>query len=194
MITTTLSPARNLPATARRNRAFTLVEVMVSATIASFILAAVITTFLFMGRSGANVQHYSDMEGQARKALEVFAQDVRQASAIAWTSNQNVLLKVNGIDIRYSYASGVFTRTNTSNGVAVNLMTGVSTFEFLAYKISDPVNPLPLVTATDLTNAGKQTKQLQISLEARRQSTTVVAATNTVLSARFILRNKKVTA
>lgn len=194
MTTTTLSPVRNLPAGSRRNRAFTLVEVMVSATIASFILAAVITTFLFMGRSGANVQHYSDMEGQARKALEVFAQDVRQASAIAWTSNQNVLLTVNGTGIRYSYASGVFTRTNTSNGAAVNLMTGVSTFEFIAYKISDPVNPIPLATATDLINAGKQTKQLQISLEARRQSTTVVAATNTVLSARFILRNKKVTA
>jgi hypothetical protein len=167
---------------------------MVSATIASFILAAVITTFLFMGRSGANVQHYSDMEGQARKALEVFAEDVRQASAIAFTSNQNVLLTVNGTGIRYSYASNTLTRTNTSSGVAVNLMTGISSFEFIAYKLSDPTNPLALTTAAELTTAGKQTKQLQISLEARRQSTTVVAATNTVLSARFILRNKKVTA
>lgn len=192
MTTTTLSPVRDLPAGSRHNRAFTLVEVMVSATIASFILAAVITTFLFMGRSGANVQHYSDMEGQARKALELFAEDVRQASAIAWTSNQNVLLTVNGTGIRYSYASNILTRTNTSSGAATNLVTGISSFEFRAYNITGAA--LPLVTATDLTNAGKQTKQLQISLEARRQSTTVVAATNTVLSARFILRNKKVTA
>lgn len=172
----------------------TLVEIMIGATIGSFVLTAVLTTFLFMGRSGTNVQHYSDMEGQARKALELFAEDVRQASAIAWTSNQDVLLTVNGTGIRYSYASNTLTRTNTSSGVASNLMTGISSFEFLAYKISDPVNPLPLTTAAELITAGKQTKQLQISLEARRQSTTVVAATNTVLSARFILRNKKVTA
>ncbi len=194
MTTITPSPARNPLPARRRLRGMTLVEVMISATIGSFVLTAVITTFLFMGRSGANVQHYSDMEGQARKALELFAEDVRQASAIAWTSNQNVLLTVNGAGIRYSYASNTLTRTNTTSGVASSLMTGISSFEFLAYKISDPVNPLPLTTAAELTTAGKQTKQLQISLEARRQSTTVVAATNTVLSARFILRNKKVTA
>lgn len=198
MTTITPSPARKRQPALRRVRGMTLVEIMIGATIGSFVLTAVITTFLFMGRSGANVQHYSDMEGQARKALEIFAQDVRQANAIAWTSNQDVLLtlSIGGVStgIRYSYAGGTFTRTNTVSGAAVDLMTGISSFEFIAYKISDPVNPLPLVTATDLTNAGKQTKQLQISLEARRQSTTVVAATNTVLSARFILRNKKVTA
>jgi type II secretory pathway pseudopilin PulG len=176
----------------RRLRGMTLVEIMIGATIGSFVLTAVITTFLFMGRSGANVQNYSDMESQARKALELFAEDVRQASAITWTSNQNVLLTVNGNGIRYSYAGGVFTRTNTASGAASNLITGIHSFEFMAYNITGAT--LPLVTATDLTNAGKQTKQLQISLEARRKSTTVVAATNTVLSARFILRNKRVTA
>jgi len=176
----------------RRVRGMTLVEVMVSATIGAFVLTAIITTFLFMGRSGTNVQHYSDMENQARKALEMFAEDVRQASVIVWTSNQNVLLTVNGSGIRYSYASNILTRTNTTSGVATNLVTGISSFEFKAYNITG--TELALVTATNLTDAGKQTKQLQISLEARRQSTTVVAATNTVLSARFILRNKKVTA
>lgn len=192
MTTTTLLPAHNVPVAPRPTRGFTLVEVMVSATIASFILAAVITTFLFMGRSGANVQHYSDMEGQARKALEVFAQDVRQASTITWTSNQNVTLRVNGSDIMYAFAGSTFFRRNVSSGTQIDLVTGVSSFSFNAYNITG--TSLPLSTATELTNAGKQTKQLQISLEARRQSTTVVAATNTVLSARFILRNKRVTA
>jgi hypothetical protein len=170
----------------------TLVEIMIGATIGSFVLTAIITTFLFMGRSGANVQHYADMEGQARKALEMFAQDVRQASAITWTSNQNVLLTVSGTGIRYSFSGSTFTRTNTSSNVATDLVTGVSSFSFNAYNITG--TSLALSTATDLTNAGKQTKQLQISLEARRQSSTAVATTNTVLSARFILRNKRVTA
>ena len=48
--------------------------------------------------------------------------------------------------------------------------------------------------AAELAAAGTNTKQLQISLQASRTNQTVVAATNTVLSARFILRNKIVTA
>jgi Tfp pilus assembly protein PilW len=170
----------------------TLVEIMIGATIGSFVLTAVITTFLFMGRSGANVQHYSDMEGQARKALEMFAQDVRQASAISWTNNQTVTLTVSGSGILYGFSGTTFYRRNVSSGVQTDLVTGVSSFSFNAYNITGA--SLPLVTATDFTNAGKQTKQLQISLEARRQSSTAVATTNTVLSARFILRNKRVTA
>jgi len=53
---------------------------------------------------------------------------------------------------------------------------------------------MPLSTAAERTAASSSTKQLQITLEATRTNTTVVAATNTVLSARFILRNKIVTA
>ena len=51
-----------------------------------------------------------------------------------------------------------------------------------------------VTTVAERSTASSSTKQLQISLEASRSNTTVVAATNTVLSARFILRNKIVTA
>src|ERR1700754_1347614 len=104
MTTTTPSRTRNAPARARRG-GFTLVETMVGATLASFILAGVLSAFLFMGRSGANLRNYSDMEAQSRKALEYFAEDVRQASAIAWTSNVNVTLTVNTASIVYFYDS-----------------------------------------------------------------------------------------
>ena len=46
---------------------------------------------------------------------------------------------------------------------------------------------------SDLAQAAQVTKQLQISLRASRTTATVATATNTVLSARFILRNKHVT-
>ena len=72
MITTT--PPRTLRPRNRQRRAgrraFTLVEVMISATLAAFILAGTLSTFLFLGRSGANIRNYSDMESQARKGLE----------------------------------------------------------------------------------------------------------------------------
>lgn len=192
---TITTPSRILDSARQRSGAgFTLVEVMVSATLASFILAGILTVFLFLGRSGANVRNYSDMESQARKALEVFAEDVRQASSITWSSETQFSIVVNAVSITYEYetANGLFTRTAAT--IKRTLISGISsgTFTFRAFNITG--TELPLATAANRAAASSDTKQLQISLEASRTNSTVVAATNAVLSARFILRNKIVTA
>lgn len=204
---TTITPPlpRSLDAPAARSRrGFTLVEVLISAGLVGFILTGVMTTFLFLGRSGANLQNYNDMESQARKALELFAQDTRQASSITWTSNNELTLVVDSTNITYRYASERFTR----NGVV--LLSGVvapvartsetdttCTPFFRAYDING--NQIKAIeyaspSATVRAAAGKSTKQLQISLEASRTTRTVARATNLVLSARFVLRNKRITA
>lgn len=191
MTTTTLSPTHSA---AMRRRGFTLAEAMIGTSIASFVLAGVLSTFLFMGRSGANLRNYTDMETQARKSLELFAEDVRQASSITWSSNASVTLTVNTNPIRYYYDSGTgkFYRRTLSG--TTTMISGIASgsFAFKAYNVAG--GELPLATAANLTAAGSSTKQLQISLEAQRSDRTTVAATNLVLSARFILRNKIVTA
>jgi len=179
---------------------FTLVELMIGASLASFILAGVLSTFLFLGRSGANVQNYNDMEAQARKALELFAEDTRQASGVTWGSDANTVALTVGLNtITYQYNPGarrfarqeVVTATSVVTSTRV-LVTGITTFTFTPYNISG--NAIPISTTAERTAANGTTKQLQISLESSRTNTTVVAATNTVLSARFVLRNKRVTA
>jgi type II secretory pathway pseudopilin PulG len=175
-------------------RGFTLVEVMIGATLSSFVLLAVLTAFLFMGRSGANLRNYSDMESQARRALEVFAEDVRQASAISWTDSSTVTLTVNSASVMYYYDSGngnFYRRTASGTQTIISGITSGS-FSFKAYNVAG--TEMPLATAANLTAASSSTKQLQISLEAARSTRTVTSATNLVLSARFILRNKIVTA
>lgn len=189
MTTITPSPARKPHSL---TRGFTLVELMIGAGLSSFILAGVLSSFLFIGRSGANVQNYNDMESQARKALESFAEDTRQASGIVWNSAVSVGLTVNGATVTYAYDSAAKTFSRTAASTTRTLVSGITSFNFSAYNISGTA--LSLASAADLTAANGTTKQLQISLEAARTSTTVVAATNTVLSARFIMRNKKVTA
>jgi prepilin-type N-terminal cleavage/methylation domain-containing protein len=178
----------------RGQRGFTLVEVMISAAIGSAILAAVLSTFLFLTRSGANLRNYSDMESQARKALEVFAEDVRQASSISWTSNTCCTVKVNTIPITYCYSSSDGTFTRTVGTAVTSLITGITSgsFSFKAYNVAG--TEMPLATSANLAAATLSTKQLQISLEATRNTQTVTSATNLVLSARYILRNKIVTA
>ena len=188
MITSTLQPPRsNSGPRSRRARGFTLVEVLIGAGLAAFILTAVMTTFLFLGRSGVNIQNYNDMESQSRQALEQFAQDVRQASAITWYSSTSVLLTVDSSPIIWVYDSNTLYR-RSSTGTR-RMISGIATFNFKAYTITGTE-----LSLADLAAAGRQTKQLQISLEAQRTSTTVARATNLVLSARYILRNKRVTA
>lgn len=204
MITTTPSP---IDARLRRKRAgFTLVEIIIGSTISMFVLAGVLSTFVFLGRSGVIMQHYNDMEAQARKSLEVFAEDARQASSITWTDSNTLTLTVNNLPVVYGYVSEKRLFYRTFNGATRSLVTGVTQFEFKAYSITGNVLALgtdPALSAgakaTQLTTAGQSTKQLQISLLAARfmdfqSQEKNIGASNTVLSARFILRNKRVTA
>lgn len=191
MITTTHSPAPvHKPA---RKRGFTLVEIMIAAGISAFVLTGVMTTFLFLGRSGATFQNYNDMESQARRALELFAQDVRQASAITWNAETTVTLTVNGVTVTYSHTGSDFTRQINGGATGV-LISGITsgTFSFRAFNIDG--DELPLSTAAERTAANTSSKQLQISMQSERSRRTLATATNTVLSARFILRNLIVTA
>lgn len=186
MTTTIDSPARD----ARRPvRGFSLVEMLIGSTLAGIILTAVVSTFIFLGKSGVNVQNYNDMEAQARRSLEEFAQDVRQASAITWSTSTNITLVVDSTNITWSYASGSLTR-QVGTAAARTVISNITSFQFVAFKLSDPSTPIDL---TDLAAAGRLTKQLQISLEIERRSVTAARATNLVLSARYILRNKRIT-
>jgi hypothetical protein len=55
-----------------------------------------------------NVQNYNDMESQSRRALELFAQDTRQASSLTWNSAASVTLVVDSSTITWTHAGGVF--------------------------------------------------------------------------------------
>lgn len=191
MITTTLSPVPN--SRPNRVRGFTLVEMMVAGGISAIVLTGIMTTFLFLGRSGARFQNYNDMEAQSRRTLELFAQDVRQASSITWNSDTSLTLTVNGLTVSYASSGGNFTR-QINGGAVGNLITGITanTFSFRAFNLDG--DELPLSTAAERTAANNTTKQVQISMQTERSQQTLAVATNTVLSARFILRNVIVTA
>jgi hypothetical protein len=172
---------------------------MVSAGLAGFLLLAVMTGFLFIGRTGANMQNYVEMEAQARRAIERFAEDVRMAQEVTWNSPTSLTLTVpttSGSTTTYAYAydasTGAFNRT--ADGATTSLITGIASgsFVFTAYKIN--TSSINLTDSSTLAAASALTKQIQISLRTIRSTRTVTDATNAVISARFILRNKKATA
>lgn len=168
-----------------------MVEVMIAATLGTVIIAAVMSTFLMLGRSGANAANYSMMESQARRALEEFSQDVRMASAITWTSNTSITLTIpnnytptSGV-VTYAYDSTnqIFYRTpkdsTSAAGTRTNLIRNVATFSYSRYDRID-----------NASTADTTTKRIQLSMTARTTTRTVPGASNIILSASYILRNK----
>lgn len=192
------------------NRGFTLVEIMIGASIGAFILTGVMTTFILTGKNGVNAANYVEMESDANKGLEIFAREIRMASSVSSPSTTSVTLGIPdattssttaAYTVTYAFDSTnkKFTRTITSGTgpsslPTGNLMSGVQslTFKYYSYIASDGyINGSQIDnTISSPSSSISQIKQIELTLTAQRSSTTVVTATNNVLSARFILRNK----
>jgi hypothetical protein len=180
-----------------RCEAFTLVEVLIGAILGTMVLAGVMSTFLMLGRSGANIANYSMMETQSRRALEELSQDLRMANNVTWNSPQSITLLVP--DTYTSLASPVtyvsYTYAYDSATKEFYRKAGVASASTPRTILVRSVASCVFARFDRLNNATTNplaTKRIQLTLVAERKSQTVAAATNTILSASYILRNRLV--
>jgi Tfp pilus assembly protein PilW len=187
--------------------------VLISAGISSVILAGVLSTFVMMGRTGANAQNYTELEAEARKALELFSREVRLAYAVTAYSTTSVTLSISdntssrtgtgtgAYSVTYTFDTGSnsFTRTgppasnpagaSSTTTLISNVLqiTGVNPFNYYRFVTSGGYQTgFTTNTAANTT----EIKQIELNFVAQRKNNTVAAATDKVLSARYILRNK----
>lgn len=193
MTSTTHSPVLER-GTPRSSRGMTLVEIIIGMTLASVLMTAVLSSALYLARSGIALSNYTEMETQARLSFERFAEDVRQASDLVWDSDTQVSLTVGTATVIYGYDAARRTVYRETGGVRRTLLDGIESFTFTGYAITGAPIVFTASNPASRLQASHDTKQLQVSMRAVRTRATVATATNTVLSARFILRNKKVTA
>jgi Tfp pilus assembly protein PilW len=195
----TTSTLRTKAADRRRRGGFTLVELAVATGLASVVLTGIVSSFVLVGKNAYNAANYSVMEMESRRALQTFTQEARMADNVTWNSGNSVTLSVitdtTSYLVTYTYDNATSGSTskcfyrrrgNTSSTEPIQvLVRNVTDFAFRRYKV---VNGADFNAANDL-----ETKQLQITLRTVRTGTTTVNATNAVLSARVVLRNKPVT-
>jgi prepilin-type N-terminal cleavage/methylation domain-containing protein len=205
------SPISSTPRIKRAGlRGFTLVEVLISSALASVIFLGVLTTFLMMGRNGVNLQSYTELEAQARKALELFSREVRLAYAVTAYSSTSVSLSIpdtsaSRTTLLYSVTYTFDTTNNrfTRTGPPADNPAGTSATTTLISNVrqlsgTNPFNYYRYVTGggyatgytTNTAANATEIKQIEINFVAQRSNTTVVTATDKVMSARFIVRNK----
>lgn len=203
-----------------RRAAFTLSEVIIGATISSFLMLGVLTTFLFMGRTSANTLNYTEIEAKARKALEMFSREVHNACDVTSYSSTSVTLTIpdttsapkgtgtGSYSVTYTFDATNKTLTRTGPPIdnptgtvssstlisGVQLIPGSSSFLNYYRYVRQTTYPLGQGYvdgfSTNTATNSLEIKQIEVTFVLQKQSVTVAAATNKVLSARFILRNK----
>jgi hypothetical protein len=179
--------------TVSRRSGFTLTEVIMAATLTVVAVSGTLSTTMMIVRSGHNISNYTDMESESRKSLDLFGQDVRMAQEIIWHDANRITLTIptnstGGTDTcTYAYDAAAKTFSRTQGGITTILLSGIETCTLAGYKQNGDLAD----TGTWATIAN-DTKQLQLSVSSKRSQGTQVSSTQKIISARFILRNKRV--
>jgi len=205
-----------LPIKRNSKSGFTLIELLVSAGLSAFILVGVLTSFLMLGRVSKNIQNYTEIEATARKSLEIMSREVRSAYNVAagYTGTSVTLMIPDSSSNRTALAYTVTYAYDASNsritravnsGTPVSFVTGVQRLSsattddpFQYYRFNNTTYPTPgqgYVNgySSNTVAIGSPTsaiQQIEVKFIVKRQSATVTGATNKVLSARFVIRNK----
>jgi hypothetical protein len=186
---------------ARRTRAFSLVEVLVAASVGSIVLAGVLAAFLMLVRSGVRVSNYSTMETQTRRAFEQLGIDSRMANKIVshftGSTITSFTLTVPSHDLgnqrEVTYGFDTSDATNMKFFMVpggdpsvttgrLNLVTNVTNLTFLRYDSTSNLIP-------DSTTNDDAVKHIQVSISVSRSATGVAAATQVIRSSAFTMRN-----
>jgi prepilin-type N-terminal cleavage/methylation domain-containing protein len=195
---TTISPAIKRPAP--RTRGFTLPEVLIATTLSVVAMGGILSTSLMISRTGYRVEQYTDMENESRKSLEQFGQDVRMAQDVAWHDANSLTLTIpvgpTGSSTRtcsYAYDATARTFSRVEAGKTTILLTGIRDCTLMGFKINGDPTHTSSTPASTWGVISNSTKQLQLSVSSDRSQTANVNTSQKVISARFILRNKRVT-
>jgi hypothetical protein len=162
------------------------------------VLVSVLGTFMVFARGANGVAAYTDMSHQSRKALELFARDLRAAEDVIKADQYTLSIVIpeddfyNGESVEYVFDLdfGIFSRIEydkdgnlTSNDI---LLDGVEQFMFGFY---DPLGQKLEYSQESLLLA---IKSVQIDSEMLR-NISQTAATDYIISARFMMRNRALT-
>ncbi len=184
----------------RASKGFTLVEVLIGATLSAMVMAAVFSSYIYLGRNLARLANQQTLETEARRALGYFAQDAEQATGIDSTGiSPKVLPDATKVTltlpstsavatnyVTYTYDSTAATLTRTpADGTAQVLLRNITTLTLSYYDSSGN----KYTSYTDYL-AGIKQLSLEFSTQTGSAPNGTRTVVNQVASGRLILRNR----
>lgn len=180
---------------------YTLVELLVGVSLSLVVLAAVLSTYTFLGRNLIRLANQQGLDAEARRALDYFKQDTRMASAITNPSETALTFtrstSTGNTTATYNYystattvgglaiAAGSLTRTTPASSTPLILLRNLQTFSFTYYNGSD-------VGVTDFTNKISSIKKVAVTFTSQTGDATLGTLTPVYKGAspRLSIRNK----
>ncbi len=164
---------------------FSVMELMLAIAIGGILLAGAASTINLWARSSMSVGNYADMSGSCRRALDVFAMDVRMATDVSVSTASTFTFTAfdsgtSTVSVSYVFDDANDTVTRTYDGESRIILEDVDQF---AFDYSD----LNLAT----TNNPLSVKVVQIEAILQKQVLNL-SNTDEIISARFMLRNRRV--
>lgn len=168
----------------RRSAGLTLIEVLVSTGLLGTLMAAVLSSFVFMLRGEQSLANYTTMNSEARQLLELMSRDAKSAVAVTNFTSTSLTLTVPSnksggtTDVTYEFDAGTNSFIREIGGATRTLVSDVDSFAFRY-----------LNSQNSVTTSLAELKQVQLSLRIVR---TVSLATTSqyVISAQYTLRAK----
>jgi prepilin-type N-terminal cleavage/methylation domain-containing protein len=180
-------------------RGFTLVEVMIAMALASVLMAAVLTTYNFLGRQLARLTSFQALENESRKALAYLSRDFRLAQSVkTGTSPTSHSLTLVLPDGEVSYEFDPDTRAlqrRATFGISPNLtLLGTTSCQCTAFALQyfTTTDGTPADQSSPTTYIPYSIKQIQVAYTLESPSTWSEATRTRydAVSARYVLQNR----
>ena len=123
---------------------FTLVEMLFTLAIGTFIIAGVLTSYIFTVKGFYGLSNYNEIQADGRRGLDWFARDLRAGIAVvSCTSNQLIAVLPTTVgsngqvtasnQVTHVYQSGAWYRINGTTGQTMLLAKNITQLTFTLY-------------------------------------------------------------
>lgn len=176
-----------------RSRGFTLVELIVGATLSAAVMAAVLSSYIYLAKNLVRLTNQQTLETEARRTLAYFARDVQMATDISGTpSATSVTLSIptgsGSTTVAYAYDSSAGTLTRTpASGTAQILLRNITSSGLNIYYYDTSGNAY--TTYVNYLSGIKQL-MLQFSTQTGNSTNGTQTLVYQISSNRLIIRNR----
>ena len=172
----------------QRRAGLSLLEMVVALGIGTIVIAATVQLYLQTNRAFLSQFNYVDLDSQSRETLDRMSQQIRQATALTNASSTNLaFIDSDGATLRFSYdpLARALIRTKGSNSAV--LLKGCDSMQFLLFQRNPVGGNGDFVACTNASAC----KLIQIAWTCSRDMLTERAHTESIQTAKVMLRNKK---
>lgn len=164
---------------------FSLMELLLAIGIGGIVLVGATMSVNLWARSSVSLGNYVDMSGSCRRALDIFASDVRMADDVSVSNSGTVTFTAyaasnNKVTVNYVFDDVADKVICTYDGASTVLLRNVNRFGLSFFDL----------TRNSTTNL-LSVKEVQIEAILLKKVLTL-SNTDEIISARFILRNRRV--